>query len=287
MRVALRVAAQRAQQPQPCAARAANARPPPRPGQPLTLPPPPPFLRTRQGLRSFAKKALPKDNKAWAKLLQTAPPNAPKPKAGTSAQYASYVLNAAYGLDCLSEVRNDMRWLQGAFKDERQVQAVKFGEGTTAEFVDDMNLLFQAQQATDEERSMFNDAKDEKDRKVALSNLTKYTPMEPLTQQLLGSFKDEGVLFDLPEIVDEFELMTKKVLKEINIDVVSPAELTDGQKLQILDVMKKYLDKDANIFMNEKIDKSLIAGFQLYIEDRFVDLSAKKSVDRILEKIPQ
>ena len=63
--------------------------------------------------------------------------------------------------------------------------------------------------------------------------------------------------------------------------------MSDRQKSQILGVVAKYVDKNANIMLSDKVDESLIAGFQLLIEDRFVDLSAKKSLDNLMDTIPK
>jgi len=62
--------------------------------------------------------------------------------------------------------------------------------------------------------------------------------------------------------------------------------LSDKQKAQILSVIQKYVDSDSKLLMTEKTDTSLIAGFQLLIEDRFVDMSAKRSLDNLMSKIP-
>jgi len=54
----------------------------------------------------------------------------------------------------------------------------------------------------------------------------------------------------------------------------------------LLSIIQKYVDNDATLLLTEKVEANLIAGFQLMIGDRYVDLSAKKSVDSIMSKIP-
>uniref|UniRef100_A0A7S0CW79 Uncharacterized protein n=2 Tax=Amorphochlora amoebiformis TaxID=1561963 RepID=A0A7S0CW79_9EUKA len=97
---------------------------------------------------------------------------------------------------------------------------------------------------------------------------------------------EEGVVLDLPAIAEEFEELASKVMREVKVEIVSAAPLSDRQKAQLLSIIQKYVDNDATLLLTEKVEANLIAGFQLMIGDRYVDLSAKKSVDSIMSKIP-
>jgi len=191
-------------------------------------------------------------------------------------------VNAAYHLDALEPVRKDFKYLGKVFKDPRTIEAVKNGKGSTADFVNDMNVMFQASQASKDEMKSLEG----KDKPAVLKALSKYSALSPLTAQLLGSFKDEGVIEEVPIIAAEVEKLIGKVLKEVNVEIVGAAPLSDKQKAQILSVIQKYVDSDSKLLMTEKTDTSLIAGFQLLIEDRFVDMSAKRSLDNLMSKIP-
>ncbi len=168
------------------------------------------------------------------------------------------------------------------FKNELTIQAIKAGKGHTADFVNDMSVMYRASQCSADEIAKLEG----KDNATTLKALSKYPGLNPLTEQMLGSFKDEGIIFDLPDIADKYEEMVAKILKEVKVHIIAASPLTDKQKTQIMGVIQKYVDKGSNIILSEKTDTSLIAGFQLFIEDRFVDLSAKKAVDGIMAKIP-
>mmetsp|Transcript_26003 Transcript_26003/g.41854 ORF Transcript_26003/g.41854 Transcript_26003/m.41854 type:complete len:254 (+) Transcript_26003:2-763(+) len=234
-------------------------------------------LRFPKGVRTFAK--LPSTKEEWKKILTTPAPNAP-PARGS--KYAGMTVNAAYHLKALDPVRNDFKYLGKVFKDPRTLEAVKNGQGTTNDFVNDMNVMFQASQASKAELAKLEG----KEKAAVVKALGKYPALNPLSASLLGSFKDEGVVEEIPAIAEEVQKLIGKVLKEVNVEIVGAAPLTDKQKAQILSVIQKYVDSDSKLLLSEKTDTSLIAGFQLLIEDRFVDLSAKKSLDTLMSKIP-
>ncbi|GAB5358172.1 hypothetical protein AAMO2058_000436000 [Amorphochlora amoebiformis] len=231
--------------------------------------------RFRKGVRFFS--ALPKTSEEWAKALTT-----PAPGVAATNKYAGMSVNAAYNLGALEPMRKDMQYLGSVFKDERTVQAVKDGKGETKDFVNDMNMMYQLSQATPEEKKKLQKAGPEDVKKA----LKKYPSFAPLTSQLLGSYMEEGVVLDLPAIAEEFEELASKVMREVKVEIVSAAPLSDRQKAQLLSIIQKYVDNDATLLLTEKVEANLIAGFQLMIGDRYVDLSAKKSVDSIMSKIP-
>eukprot|EP00467_Chlorarachnion_reptans_P013599 CAMPEP_0114507908 /NCGR_PEP_ID=MMETSP0109-20121206/12286_1 /TAXON_ID=29199 /ORGANISM="Chlorarachnion reptans, Strain CCCM449" /LENGTH=223 /DNA_ID=CAMNT_0001686743 /DNA_START=165 /DNA_END=836 /DNA_ORIENTATION=+ len=221
---------------------------------------------------------MPSSAAEWKKVLTTPAPGAPPSK---GSKYAGMTVNAAYNLGALEETRKDFKYLGQVFKDPRTIMAVKNGKGSTSDFVNDMNVMYQASQASKDELKKLESA----EKAAVVKALGKYSALGPLTSQLLGSYKDEGVLEQLPAIASEVEMLIGKVLKEVNVEIVAAAPLTDKQKAQILSVIQKYVASDAKLLLTEKVDTSLIAGFQLLIEDRFVDLSAKKSLDNLMSKV--
>eukprot|EP00472_Partenskyella_glossopodia_P014831 CAMPEP_0197515342 /NCGR_PEP_ID=MMETSP1318-20131121/505_1 /TAXON_ID=552666 /ORGANISM="Partenskyella glossopodia, Strain RCC365" /LENGTH=222 /DNA_ID=CAMNT_0043063691 /DNA_START=127 /DNA_END=795 /DNA_ORIENTATION=- len=222
---------------------------------------------------------MPTSAEQWEKVLTTKPPNAPTGRS----KYASMTVNAAYNLDCIDAVREDFAWLSGFMKDASTLQAIKEGEGGAADFVSDMGFMYQLSQAPDEEMSKY----EAMEKEAVAKAVSKYKSLNPLTSQMLGSYFDEGVVEQTSDIADEVEALIRKVLKEVKVEIIAAAPLSDRQKSQILGVVSKYVDKNANIMLSDKVDESLIAGFQLLIEDRFVDLSAKKSLDNLMDTIPK
>merc|ERR1712146_190908 len=104
---------------------------------------------------------------------------------------------------------------------------------------------------------------------------------------MLGSFLEEGAIESVPEIADSYDKIAGKILKEVNIEISAAASLNDRQKTQIMSVVQKYIDADSKVLVSEKVDPSLIAGFTLQIEDRFVDLTAKSSYDGLMGRVAE
>jgi len=144
-----------------------------------------------------------------------------------------------------------------------------------------MNTMYKLHQAGKDEVAKLEG----KDKAAALKALAKYSDLAPLTTSMLGSFMDEGVIATVPVIAESYDKLAGKILKEVNIEIAAAAPLSDRQKSQIMNVVQKYIDSDSKILLSEKVDTSLIAGFQLQIEDRFVDLTAKSSYDGLMSKV--
>ena len=74
--------------------------------------------------------------------------------------------------------------------------------------------------------------------------------------------------------------------QEINVDVISADVLTSSEKQRISHLLSKSLDVKS-VVINEKIDASLIGGFQVQIGSCLIDLSLKKKLKTIADVFSQ
>jgi len=100
-----------------------------------------------------------------------------------------------------------------------------------------------------------------------------------LQQNLIRLLADNGRLACLPSIAAEFVRLRDEYENVADVEVTSAVPLTEEQKEQFADAMKKRLGKDVRLSCD--IDASLLGGAILRSGDVVIDGSLRGRLDRL------
>lgn len=164
-----------------------------------------------------------------------------------ASRYAKSLIDLAVETKQLEEVRNDMRLIKQVCKENR-------------EFV---ILLESPVVKTDKKMAIFKEV-----FKGKISDTTQ------AFLDIVARKRREGYIDDIAYSFDE----QYKTFKNITSAVITTAvKLDDTTKTQILNIVKQSYKGEIELV--EKIDKSLIGGFVLTINDKQVDTSIKRKLN--------
>ena len=79
------------------------------------------------------------------------------------------------------------------------------------------------------------------------------------------------------QIFEEFNQLYRKEKKIISIDLVTAQKASEDLKDRIV---KKFGNQN-NVFLNEKIDKSLLGGILIKLDGKQFDSTVKNSINKI------
>lgn len=91
---------------------------------------------------------------------------------------------------------------------------------------------------------------------------------------------DKGRINFLPHILDEYIILTNKLKKVLDIEIISSEKLTPDQIKNIENKYKKLYNEN-KINSIQTIDKSLIGGVKVIIGDKIYDDSIKSHLQKL------
>jgi len=89
----------------------------------------------------------------------------------------------------------------------------------------------------------------------------------------------------LPLIMDDILLQYKSMQKITDIDLTTASEMPDEFINKLKEVLRKSSLIDENMEINTNIDKSILGGFIIRIEDKLIDSSVKTKLKAIEKNI--
>jgi F-type H+-transporting ATPase subunit delta len=119
------------------------------------------------------------------------------------------------------------------------------------------------------------------DKKALLKDVLKGADKDFVN--FLSLLVDSGRSHYIVDILKGFISQCNEELKVQEVTVVSARELTDAEKAEIGEAISKSLNK--NVEITNKIDKTLLAGTRVYINDRVYDSSLKARVNSLREEL--
>jgi F-type H+-transporting ATPase subunit delta len=166
---------------------------------------------------------------------------------GVASRYAKSLLDLSVQTKQLEEVRNDMLLIGNASRENR-----------------DLVLMLESPVVkTDRKMKIFKKIFEGKISATTLAFLN-----------LIATKRREGLIDDIALAFEH----QYKVFKKITTAVVTTAvPLDNSTKSKILDIVKEKADGE--VLLIEKIDKSLIGGFVLTVNDKQIDASIKRKLN--------
>ncbi len=107
--------------------------------------------------------------------------------------------------------------------------------------------------------------------------------VQPLTLDFLNLLSVKKRLGILPDIAQEFRAMMLNFANKIEGELISAVKLSPDQVDHIRSNMEKMTGK--NVLLDEKIDKSVLGGFIVRIEDWVLDNSVRYQLSKLRDKL--
>lgn len=98
----------------------------------------------------------------------------------------------------------------------------------------------------------------------------------------LGLVAENGRLKMLRKMITLFHAVMVAHRKEALCEVITAEPLSDSTRSALMDALKKFV-KDKKITLTEKIDKSIIGGMIVGVEDKHMDMSIAKKIQMYTE----
>ncbi|CAK0785747.1 hypothetical protein CVIRNUC_008958 [Coccomyxa viridis] len=169
--------------------------------------------------------------------------------------YANALVELAQAKNALDTVHADVDSLQSAFKDTPDVK----------EF-------------------LFNPMVEEKKKRDLMKSLADDAGLSKHTLNFMYLLLDQGRLFSIAEIFDQFEIQYCKLTDTQVATLRSAVKLEQEQQFLIAKKLQE-LTGSKNIKLKPVTDESLIAGFVVEYGSSQIDLSVKGQLDRITQEL--
>lgn len=125
-----------------------------------------------------------------------------------------------------------------------------------------------------------------KQRSDLLAKIIEDGKLHPVTEAFLAVLSQQNRITDLPDILDELDLITKRLQQaSFNARVVSAAPLEAAQRSEIQNVIKQTFDNVGAIELKEEVDPSIGAGYELFVEDEFHLDNTQRTASAELQEI--
>jgi F-type H+-transporting ATPase subunit delta len=98
-------------------------------------------------------------------------------------------------------------------------------------------------------------------------------------QNLIKIMAENGRLAALPAVLVEFIALKKEHEKQVDVDILSAAELTEQQRADISAKLEKRLER--KVKLNCSIDETLLGGVIIRAGDLVIDNSARGRLNRL------
>ena len=110
-----------------------------------------------------------------------------------------------------------------------------------------------------------------------------YASADKVLRNLLCLLVDSGRSYYLSDVLKQFIAQANKALHIQEVKIVSARPLQEEEVQMICAAIEKKLNK--HVVVNVQLDKSLLAGTRIYINDRVYDSSLKAKIAHLKEDL--
>ncbi len=140
--------------------------------------------------------------------------------------------------------------------------------------------LNQTQANLDEIRTLLNNPQIDKNK---LTTILKEFGFDNKFNNFLIILNEQKDLDKIASISDHFKNLVDKETNTLEVELVSATKLTEAQKQEIIKNLKNKFNK--NIQLKEFVNKNLIAGIIIKIDDQLFDASIKSKLNELQHKL--
>ena len=119
--------------------------------------------------------------------------------------------------------------------------------------------------------------------KFSVLNQTLSTSVHPLILELVSHLKGTLALKIFSEVFDDFSRKYKNRKNIVSVKAILSEKLSDKQKHALKDSIDKIIKKDSDISVF--IDKSIIGGIKLKINNVFLDASIQNQLQKLKNRL--
>ena len=148
----------------------------------------------------------------------------------------------------------------------------------------DLQAVYSAIQNNEELKNLLTNPTLTNQNKAKIVNKIFSGKVSGLTGKLIHLLGEKGRLNLLPDIYKSFDALYKKKKGIVNASVITPVPLTGKLEKEIYDKVRE-LTGGKEIYLDKKVDPSLLGGFILQIDDLKYDASIKGKLARIKSKL--
>lgn len=109
------------------------------------------------------------------------------------------------------------------------------------------------------------------------------TPFDPYVKRLVALILKRQKASEIRRISNEYHKLVLDSLQEVDVEVTSADPLTDEAKSKLLKKLEAQLSKKVHLI--EVLDPSLIGGFTLQINNKFLDQSIKGKIIQLKRQL--
>ena len=115
---------------------------------------------------------------------------------------------------------------------------------------------------------------------AAMTAVLEKAGANPLTVKFIGAVAQNGRLFALDRIMQNFAELVAKKRGQISAEIVSAVALDDERQKLVQDTVAKIAGSD-KLSLSMRVDPSLIGGLGVRIGSRMIDTSIKTKLNRL------
>ena len=126
----------------------------------------------------------------------------------------------------------------------------------------------------------------EKEIKALNEALSQTAPFSNVTLKFLEVLATNKRLVFISQIADRYSKLYQEFNKEEKVTIISAAELTAGQKEDVLAALRANPNNQGKEFTVEyQVDETILGGLQMYTESEFMDMSLASRLARLNEEV--
>jgi F-type H+-transporting ATPase subunit delta len=146
--------------------------------------------------------------------------------------------------------------------------------------IDLRGILDLIDKSEDFSRFVFTPAISRGDQAKAASAILKKAKADQLVQQFIGVVAENGRLFALKAIIDQFlaDLATRR--GEVSAEVISATSIGGDLEKEVKKAVAKVAGSD-KVSLSMRVDPSLIGGLIVRVGSRMIDSSIKSKLNRL------
>ncbi len=117
------------------------------------------------------------------------------------------------------------------------------------------------------------------EQEAAIGALAERMGLQPITANTLRLMAQKRRLFVVRDFARQVREMVARERGEVTAEVTAAAELSDEQRADLAEALKKAVGRDVNI--NLSVDESLIGGLVVKVGSKMIDTSIRSKLDSL------
>lgn len=107
--------------------------------------------------------------------------------------------------------------------------------------------------------------------------------MPESASNFLALVAENGRLKMLRKMINMYSAVMVAHRNEALCEVITAKPLDEGTRKALMDALKKFVKEGKNITLTEKIDSTLIGGMIVGVEDKHMDMSIARKIQKYTE----